>query len=170
MLFFESGCQLVGNRTKKTWGKYSRCLESTAAQRLFRWLPAEITYNLAKAFSEKNPKGNEAKQVLDHLLMHSKIYREVFANPGGGEIFHYLYTKESDNPVDRYFIDCPCGHQIYERLKTLQTEIPKLLRSRLADHEKITVDNIGSGQGYDMIHILRDNPDLRKRVHVGICQ
>lgn len=143
-------------------------LQDIRVQKLMRSLPKNIREKIIHAFLSNDHSGQDAQDVLAYFLTISKITQAVVEDKGGADIFYYLYNKVADNPIDQYFLESDAGHQIYRRLKTLEEKIPDILRNLFPGTQKILLDNIASGQGYDLINILADakNADLRKRVHV----
>ncbi len=143
-------------------------LHDPRIQNLINVLPNEISQKMVTSYLKNNHTGQDAKEVLEYFLTISSITQAVVDDKGGANIFYYLYNKIADNPIDQYFLECNAGHQIYRRLKTLEKRIPDILRTLFPGRGLITIDNIGSGQGYDMINILANpnNKDLRNRVHV----
>lgn len=145
-----------------------KALEDERVQALLASFPDDIADKCIRAFLNNDHSGQDAQDVLDYFLISSKITQAVVEDKGGADIFYYLYNKLADNPIDQYFLDCDAGHQIYRRLKTMEERIPDILRSLFPGEQKILIDNIGSGQGYDIINMLiePENADLRKRLHV----
>jgi len=143
-------------------------LRDKRVQTLIDSLPEDIAGKIVRAFLANDHYGQDAQDVLEYFLISSKITQAVIEDKGGADIFYYLYNKIADNPIDQYFLDSDAGNQIYRRLKTMENRIPDILRSLFPGQEKILIDNIGSGQGYDLINMLINpqNADLRKRLHV----
>ncbi len=152
--------------TYKDFGDKERVLADRRVRALLATFPDDIRTKITQAFLANDHEGQDARDVLAYFLQSSAITNAVVKNPGGAKAFEYLYKKEAHSPIDQYFLDCDAGHYIYRRLKTMERVLPPFLRTAFADQERITVDNIGSGQGYDFIAILLQNPDLRARVHV----
>ncbi len=151
-----------------TLAQRQKALQDRRVQTLFASLPENIAKKCERAFLANDHSGKDAQDVLKYFLQTSEITQAVVEDKGGADIFYYLYNKIANNLIDQYFLDCNAGHQIYRRLKTMENEIPDILRRLFPGDGPIIIDNIGSGQGYDMINVLADpqNADLRERVHV----
>ena len=108
------------------------------------------------------------QNIVEHLTKTSAIANAIVNEKGGADIFYFLYNKVARGPLDEYYLVSDSGHQIYKRLEIMVERIPHILRRLFPGEEEILVDNIASGQGYDMINILANpkNADLRNRVHV----
>jgi len=145
----------------------SEALEDNRVQTLIKSLPKDVSEKIIRSFLANDHSGQDARDILEYFLTISKITQAVVEDKGGADIFEYLYNKVADNPIDQYFLDCDAGHQIYRRLKTMEERIPDILRTLFPKKKQIIIDNIGSGQGYDLINMLSNqkNADLRKRVH-----
>ncbi len=104
------------------------------------------------------------QELLEYFINNSAIFRINHQTPGSSLVFEHLYTREVTTPIDRYFIDCKAGFQIYQRLLSLEANLPYWLNCLLDNKDALLVDNVGSGAGRDMIGVLAKNPHLAKRV------
>ena len=148
-----------------------RALKTSSVQWLLDKMPNQIKKDLVQAFLKGEYKNKT--QIVDYFISISDIAKAIVADRGGADIFDYLYHNKpildlDKKPLDTYYLNNDSGKQIYMRLLTMQRYLPELLQkiSKEFPDEIIYVDNVGSGQGLDMIGVLRDNPHLRDFVHV----
>ena len=147
-----------------------RALKTNGVQWLLSKMPNQIKKDLVQAFLRGDYKNKT--QIVDYFTSISDIAKATI-NGGGAKIFNYLYHNKpivnlDKKPLDAYYLNNDSGKQIYMRLLTMQRYLPGLLQkiSEEFPDEIIYVDNVGSGQGLDMIGVLRDNVHLRDFVHV----
>jgi len=143
-------------------------LRNEYAIELIRYLNEE---GMAKIFIKAFCQGLKSpliSEVREFFRTHSEITNIICAQAGDPLAFEFLYhMRQPANPIDRYFINCKAGHQIYVRLRKIIQYLPGLIRKiYYSEKRTILVDNIGSGPGHDMIGVLLENPDLRPIVHV----
>lgn len=142
-------------------------LDSTDATTLLDALPLKIRQKLVNFYlSPASTEIAEMSDVMEYFTANSEIFRLFRENSGNALAFEYLYHRQVSGPIDRYFIDCKAGFQIYRRLCSLEENLPEWIRLVSADKGKVKIDNIGSGTGRDMIRVLEVNPDLRGRISV----
>ena len=144
-------------------------LQTPEAKFLLISLPKNIREKFIDAFMYLGMSSPYVDEVRKYFTDNSLIAKAVYREPGSAEAFDYLYHEKSiSSPIDQYFLRCKAGAQIYQRLQALRENLPKIIREEISrnGYKEFLVDNIGSGQGYDMIYILKDNPNLRKYVHI----
>lgn len=135
-----------------------------AAQYLKDLLPDSI-FNILSEYFLYNNKEN-SNLLTEYFCNNSNIFNAINSTPGSSLGYDCLYTKKIKTQLDKYFITCTSGHQIYERLKALELNLPTVVRSHQSYVKSLFVDNVGSGVGRDMLNVIHQNPDLRDRVHV----
>jgi hypothetical protein len=140
-------------------------------QRLLHALPSKMAKYVQQTFLEYQFDGPEMDKMKEFFPKNSIITADIMKNPGSPETFHYLYLSDEDankaltEPIDKFFHDCLAGQGIRDRLHVMVTYIANTLREKFPAGE-ILIDNLGSGQGYDLIGVMRQNPDLAARCHV----
>jgi hypothetical protein len=139
-------------------------LQTVNAQHLKNKLPIRIYEFLREYFVDDNQANS--KDLADYFIKHSCIFNIIKSTPGSSIGYDCLYTKNTKTELDNYFVQCISGHQIYERLKSLEQKLPRLIRSKLNEKQSLLVDNIGSGVGRDMINVVFQNPDIKNKLHV----
>jgi SAM-dependent methyltransferase len=149
-----------------------RFLETSEARYLLTILPLDIAEKLKRAFLNAELEGEDAKEALAFLVKNSTISRIITENPSSAETFEYLYQKRPvDNKIDNFFMMTKAAVGIHQRLIALRSNLPSIIRKEiiradLKNGEKFVIFNVGSGPGHDTIEILKENRDLRERVHV----
>lgn len=139
-------------------------LKTDAASYLLSVLPKEIQKKLKKYYLFNDADSKE--DLLNYFMANSKMFRLIKAFPGSAEAFEQLYLEEKpQTDIDRYFILCKSGRQIYQRLLALDKNLPLWIK-KMYDGQKLTIDNIFSGPGRDMIRVLEQNPEIKKYVQV----
>jgi len=144
-------------------------LLTSEAQFLLNALPKDIKKKFIEVFLYFGINGLYIDELRKYFVNHSLFAEAVYRNPGSAEAFEILYREKSIfNPIDKYILRAKAGAQIYQRLQALKKNLPKIIRKEISQnhYEEFLVDNIGSGQGYDMIYVLKDNYDLRRYTHV----
>ena len=146
-------------------------LETQAASILRDALPANIWDKLGKCFLDGDILSTQAKEILSYLKDNSIITQMVQEDPTSSLTFEYLYRiKPITNNIDKYFPEGKAATGIYERLNTLKTYLPEVIRTEIdrngLSRNKYTILNIGSGPGHDTIEIMHENRDLAEKVHV----
>ncbi len=142
-------------------------LKKTNVRKFLNKIPQEIREYLEEGFLQDGPMDETKKNVvINYFLKTSAIARAINKDRGGAEIFYYLYNKLSNGHLDEYYLVSGSGNQIYRRLQVMVEKIPVIIR-KYFPIGAVLVNNVASGQGYDMIYALRDNEDLRTRVHVN---
>jgi hypothetical protein len=144
----------------------AQALETKEVKELLNSLPIDIKEKLIGCYLDPSEPGSE--DVLNYFLDNSEMTRLIKASPGSSEAFEFLYqAKKVLSPIDEYFLKCPAGRQIYTRLKSLEVNLPKWIDKIYKDkNSTVLIDNIGSGPGRDMIHVLQKNPGLKDKVKV----
>ena len=139
-------------------------LASPEAQALLGSFPTHIRELVVDRFlASPSPIPQE---LFNYFTANSAIFRLNHQVPGSSLVFEYLYTREVSSSIDQYFIDCKAGFQIYQRLQSLEANLPYWLNCLLNNRDALLVDNVGSGTGRDMIGVLAKNPQLAKKVRV----
>ena len=141
-------------------------LQDSVAQKLFATMPDKIVAAVERAFIADDTDGEDAKKIWKYLTYESFVARAIDQRPGSGLAYYYLYNKFMPSAVDKYFCDCPAGNFTHNRLEAIKREMPGVLRDKFADQEKIIAYNVGSAQGYDMIEVLHQHPDLAEKCYV----
>lgn len=142
-------------------------LDSPKAKILLDSLPLNIRQKLVDFYlGQASTEIAEMSDVMEYFTANSEIFSLFRKNSGNALAFEYLYHRQVSGPIDRYFIDCKAGFQIYRRLCSLEENLPEWIRLVSGDNGKVKVDNIGSGTGRDMIRVLEVNPDLRGKISV----
>lgn len=139
-------------------------LASSEAQALLDSFPSRIRELMVDHYL--NSSSSNSQELLDFFVNNSAIFKLIHHVPGSALGFEYLYTREVSTPIDQYFIDCKAGFQIYQRLLSLEANLPSWLDRLLDSKSAILVDNIASGTGRDMIGVLAKNRHLAKKVKV----
>ena len=139
-------------------------LDAPIVQQLLAEMPESVRNQFISQF--QSPTRTDTMEVLHWFEERSEISRLASACPGSALPFEHLYNLKHQSAVDAYFLKSPAGHQIYERLCSIQTRLPEWIQSVSCNGHQICVDNIGSGPGRDMIGILAAHPNLRERVRV----
>ncbi len=141
-------------------------LETDVVKRLLKALPSSVRENLQSCYLDGDIESREAEQVLDYLCDHSAITRIIRKNPGSSLAFEYLYRKEEpESPIDCYYLESLAGCHVEKRLATLERNLPGWLKP-LCRENPVLVDNMGSGPGHDMVHVLKTTPELAGHFHV----
>ena len=138
-------------------------LTRKVAQDLLATLPQQIRKRFITCFLDHTIP--VSKKVLDYFSDNSEISYAVRKEPGSALPFENLYLKKAVSPIDRYFLDCVAGDQIYKRFQAIQRHLPKVINKEF-NGQSLKLDNIGSGPGRDMIGILKKNNELAKKIHV----
>ena len=146
--------------------KRKRTLKDPRVVTFLKTLPRQERETMVSAFVAGSH--DNMQNIVEHLTKTSVIANAIVNEKGGADIFYFLYNKIAKGSLDEYYLVSDSGHQIYKRLEIMVERIPHILRRLFPGKEEILVDNIASGQGYDMINILANpkNADLRNRIHV----
>ena len=162
-LFLESSSS-ASNITFVDVENRKRSLETMEAKEMLNSLPQNIKKSFIKHYL--NPNKQPSKKILNYFLINSKIAKIIKRYPGSAEAFEYLYReKKISSFIDKYFIKCKAGKQVYQRLVSLNKNLPKYIK-KLYKGKTVLIDNIGSGPGHDMIKVLLQNPNLINKVHI----
>lgn len=139
-------------------------LVSDEAQALLDSLPFNIRELIVNHYLTSS--SSNLQELLDYFVKNSAIFKLIHQVPGSALGFEYLYTHGVSTPIDQYLVDCKAGSQIFQRLLSLEANLPSWLNRLLDSKHDILVDNIGCGTGRDMIGVLGKNPHLAKTVKV----
>ena len=140
----------------------SWALDSSDSQALLDSLPLDIRNAFIQYFFTKQT----TPELIQYFKDNSSIFDSVQNDPGNALSFEYLYTRQVSTNIDKYFTECKAGHQIYQRLLALEENLPYWLTHLLHGRQVISVDNIGSGAGRDMINVLGKNQHFIDRVRI----
>ncbi|MFC1789792.1 class I SAM-dependent methyltransferase [Patescibacteria group bacterium] len=149
-------------------------LETPQAKYLIDLLPPEIVAKLRLSFLVAGIEGEEGKELLNYFLKISDFFKMVKDDSTSAKIFENLYHKQpTSNPFDKYFVMGKSAIGIFQRLLALKANLPSIIKNEISridmkKNDKFTIFNMGSGPGHDMIEVLEENQDLRKRVRV-VC-
>lgn len=141
-------------------------LNEPVVQKLFATMPDKIVAAFERAYFANEIKGEDAERVWEYLKYESFISRAIHRQAGSGQAYYYIYNKYVFGPTDEYFCECAAGAMTKGRLIVIQSKIPEVLYEKFADQDKIIVYNVGSAQGYDMIEVLHQHPDLAEKCYV----
>ena len=157
---------------KITLEQRRKAIKNRAVVRLLDALPNHIRTDFLDAFFAGNYT-HGVDHIRQYFVSISDIAKEIVRDPGSADIFDYLYHNRdivnlSSKPLDEYYLSFGSGLQIYRRLQVMQKELPEILWRIVQEFpgERLRIDNIGSGQGLDMIGVLRSHEALRRIVHV----
>lgn len=142
-------------------------LDSSEAVYLINSLPVKIRQKFVRYYLEyPSDELPEMSDVMEYFTANSEIFSLFRKNSGNALAFEYLYHRQVSTQVDKYFIDCKAGFQIYQRLCSLEKNLPEWIMPLLSQDRVLKIDNIGSGTGRDMIRVLQASPDFGGRVMV----
>ena len=152
------------------WGRLSfekrqEKINEPVVQELFATMPDKVVAAIERGFlsEEFDFDGDDAKIILNYLTYESFISRAINLQAGSGVAYYYIYNGYMFSPVDRYFCKCLAGAQTRKRLTEIQSNVAVFLRKHFGHQDSIVIYNVGSAQGYDLIKVLYDNPDLAEK-------
>lgn len=143
-----------------------KTLTSNEAKELLSSFPKEIKSFFVECYLNSNYKKSDLESVKNYLLSNCEMAKLIKAFPGSAEAFEYLYLeKKSKYPFDKFFLKSKAGHQVYQRLLSLDKHLLRIL-NQIGNTQKLIIDNIFSGPGRDMLRVVEQNPELKNKVNV----
>jgi hypothetical protein len=157
--------------------RISDLINSEAGKFLKNALPHEI-YQLVQQTLIQGTDSEFGQQLKTYLLGSddngtvSMINRMVDNNWKDPEVFKYIYRiDQPDTKFDNFYIQTTGAIAIHNRLTTLIRTLPRIVdserkRQGLKEGQLLLIDNIGSGHALDTLGMLKENPELARKVHV----